>query len=217
MPAVDTVFAPHAENDLTAPPPALVADGDRPTREPQVAAELRQSFCAELRRARERKGVSLDHIARATKVSGLLFAELEQCDVSRWPTGIYRRSFFRDYVGFTGLPIESTTSEFVRLFPEEDQAAPRPASPGPLRLELASDAWVQPSMTRSRAAAIDAAIVLLATALAVWAFAIGAGTAIGVVALGYHLIATALLGCSPGTWLTQHRSQSGRWWSRSSR
>lgn len=216
MPAADTVFAEHTEDELTTRSPE-VAEHARPAKKPEVAAELRQAFCAELRRARERRGIDLDDIARATKVSGLLFAGLEQCDLSRWPTGIYRRSFFRDYVAFTGLPVESTTSEFVRLFPEEvSQAAARGTLvPGPLRLELAPVAWVQPSFSRSWAAAVDAGIVLLATALAVWALAVSPWTAVAVVALAYHLGATALLGCSPGTWLFQH--QIGRWSSRFSR
>jgi len=219
MPAADTVFAEHAEDEIPAGNSEIVASPERPAREPKAASELRQTFCAELRRARERKGISLDHIAKATKVSGLLFAELEQCDLSRWPTGIYRRSFFRDYVGFTGLPVESTTSEFVRLFPEElSQPSSRGAfAPGPLRLELAAGAWVQPSATRSRAVAIDAAVVLLATALAVWALAVSPWSTVAVVALAYHLVATLLLGCSPGTWILQHRGQFGRWSSRFSR
>jgi transcriptional regulator with XRE-family HTH domain len=218
MPAVDTVFAEHVDNELPATSPEIVADSGRPTHGPEVAGQLRHTFCAELRRARERKGISLDHIAQTTKVSGLLFAELEQCDLSRWPSGIYRRSFFRDYVTFTGLPVESTTSEFVRLFPEEiGQASARGVAPGPLRLELAPAAWIQPSLSRSRAAVIDATVVLLATALAVWALAVSPWSAVAVVALSYHLVATVLLGCSPGTWLTLHRGQLTRWSSRLSR
>lgn len=219
MPVADTVFAEHGENEIPPGSAEIAADRARSAREPEPAGELRQTFCAELRRARERKGVGLDHIAKATKVSGLLFAELEQGDVSRWPTGIYRRSFFRDYVAFTGLPVESTTSEFVRLFPEElNQPSTRGSfTPGPLRLELAAATWVQPSAARSRAAAIDAVVVLLATALAVWALTVSPWSAVAVVALAYYLVGTLLLGCSPGTWVLQHRGQFGRWSSRLSR
>jgi hypothetical protein len=60
-------------------------------------------------------------------------------------------------------------------------------------------------------------VVLLATALAVWALAVSPWTAVAVVALAYHLVATALLGCSPGTWAVQHRGRIGRWSPRLSR
>ena len=48
-----------------------------------------------------------------------MFAALERGDLKRWPKGLFRRSFFRDYVRMIGLPVAETTDEFVRLFPDD--------------------------------------------------------------------------------------------------
>ena len=51
------------------------------------------AFGPNLRRIRIQRGVSLEQIALATKVSAALWAGLERNDLSRWPTGIYARGF----------------------------------------------------------------------------------------------------------------------------
>ena len=96
--------------------------------------------------------ISLQAISETTKVSEGLFADLERCDVSRWPTGIYRRAFFRDYVELVGLPGDSTVSEFVRLFPEDLEEETRELHvPGPLRMTLAPPFWRQLSPVHAMA------------------------------------------------------------------
>jgi hypothetical protein len=55
----------------------------------------RAAFGTELRRARERRGLTLEAIAEQTKVSAGHFAGLERADLSRWPSGIFRRAFVR--------------------------------------------------------------------------------------------------------------------------
>jgi cytoskeletal protein RodZ len=80
-------------------------------------------FCARVKEARERRGVSLAAISEATKVASSLFDAFERGDVSRWPKGIYRRAYFRDYVTAIGLPPETTVREFLRHFPDEDEFA----------------------------------------------------------------------------------------------
>ena len=83
-----------------------------PAAERELAAfELRHAFAAQLKAARERRGMSLHMISEITKVSETLFYDLERCDVSRWPTGIYRRAFFREYAALIGMPGEATVSE----------------------------------------------------------------------------------------------------------
>ena len=63
-----------------------------------LSTNTRQEFCLALKTARERKGITLTEIAHATKISAYLFASLERNDLRRWPKGLFRRSFFRDYV-----------------------------------------------------------------------------------------------------------------------
>lgn len=84
-----------------------------------LPTDSRHDFCLALKAARERKGISLDEIEKATKIPAYMFAALERCDLQRWPTGIFRRSFFRDYVKMIGVPVTEACAAFVQLFVEE--------------------------------------------------------------------------------------------------
>lgn len=85
-----------------------------------------EEFCDALRELRERQRITLDTIAEATKIPAYLFEGLEHNDLRRWPSGLFRRSFFRDYAQAIGLPVAEACAEFVRFFPE---AEPPPAVP----------------------------------------------------------------------------------------
>jgi hypothetical protein len=89
----------------------------------------REEFCLALKAARERKGITLDEIEKTTKIPAFMFAALERCDLSRWPKGFFRRSFFRDYVQMLSLPVSEACAQFVRLFPDDDGVAPVEAAP----------------------------------------------------------------------------------------
>ena len=81
------------------------------------------SFGWRLRLSRERLGISLEAIAASTKINKSLLADLERDDVSKWPGGIYRRAFVREYAAAIGLPAEEVVAEFNELFPEEGTPA----------------------------------------------------------------------------------------------
>ena len=51
-----------------------------------------------------------------------MFAALERGDLRRWPKGLFRRSFFQDYVRMIGVPVAEACAEFVRLFPDHEGA-----------------------------------------------------------------------------------------------
>jgi transcriptional regulator with XRE-family HTH domain len=85
----------------------------------------RQTFGPRLRRERERRGITLDTIAAATKVSADLWDGLERNDFSRWPAGIFARAFVRDYARAVGLDADEIVDEFCRLFPIGDRRAAR--------------------------------------------------------------------------------------------
>jgi transcriptional regulator with XRE-family HTH domain len=93
----------------------------------------REAFGFELRRVRERRGLTLDEVCERTKVSISLFSELERGDISHWPSGIFRRAFIRGYAGAVGLDAETLVARFGRLFPDPGDGqkstlkAPRPA------------------------------------------------------------------------------------------
>jgi hypothetical protein len=84
----------------------------------------RSSFGPELRRAREARGLTLEEIAETTKVNVALYRGLENNDLSRWPSGLFRRAFVRSYAEAVGLDPEETCRRFVRLFPEDGDVVP---------------------------------------------------------------------------------------------
>ena len=103
------MFAP--ESDKIAPEaPGPTARADEPV-----------SFGARLRAERERREISIASIAHKTKILGALLEGLENDDVSRWPTGFYRRAFFRAYVVAIGLDPEPAIREFTERFPEAEE------------------------------------------------------------------------------------------------
>ena len=63
-------------------------------------------FGARLRNERERRRITLSSIAANTKINVSLLQGLEGGDVSRWPSGIFRRSFIRAYANAVGLQAE---------------------------------------------------------------------------------------------------------------
>jgi transcriptional regulator with XRE-family HTH domain len=173
-----------------------------------VIAE-RDDFGPRLRLERERRGITLDHIAAATKISRPLLVALERSDVSRWPLGIFRRSFIRAYAEAVGLDPVATAAEFARLFPEpgappaEAVARPEPGPAAPLRLTLESERvprTVAVPLRRAALAAADACLVLLASVVAAWAVDASLWSALGVVALVYYTGTLALVGSSPAAW-----------------
>lgn len=147
----------------------------------------RLAFCAKLRAARERRGIPLTSIAATTKVSVSHLAALERNDLSRWPTGIYRRAWIRGYAAAVGLPVDATTDEFLVAF---DPTPPRAADAvsessttpeAPLRLMLAP--VPVPPWSRLRSHALDIIVAVLLAILVAWATESSAWVVIGVLAL----------------------------------
>jgi transcriptional regulator with XRE-family HTH domain len=81
----------------------------------------KQGFGARLRRERERRHISLEQLAHETKVGADLWNGLERGDLSRWPAGIFARSFVRAYAMRVGLNASDVVDEFCRLYPLADR------------------------------------------------------------------------------------------------
>lgn len=157
-------------------------------------------FGAKLRAQRESRGITLDALAASMKIQRSLLADLEQNDLSRWPHGIYRRAFIRQYAMLVGLPPEGVLQQFYGLFPEPREPQRRLAAPAAdsseLRLTL-EDGW---SLRRWAASSrvVDVVgmlgfvlatggVLALMTGLAFW-------TVSGVVALIWYPLASAVYG-----------------------
>src|SRR5262245_45321628 len=100
--------------------------------------EPKGTFGPRLRQERERRQISLASIAANTKISQALLEGLERDDVSKWPSGIFRRAFVRSYAKAVGLDADEIVKEFAERFPEpglpfeEVPGETVPASPPPV-------------------------------------------------------------------------------------
>ena len=81
-------------------------------------------FGGTLRSARERKGISLRHIANATKISMGALESLEKNDFKRLPGGIFSRSFVRAYAEEVGLDPDQTVADFLKEAGESFEPPP---------------------------------------------------------------------------------------------
>lgn len=177
--------------------------------------DSRQEFCLALKATRERKGITLAQIANTTKIPAYMFAALERNDLRRWPKGLFRRSFFRDYARMIGLQPAEACAEFTRLFPDDPAAElAKAAAAGDdadqeSSLRLAFDtAWHGPrtsALSRLLAVLIDAGIVTLVAAAIVWMAGREWATTAAIVALAYFSLATAIFGESPAKWALARR------------
>ena len=154
----------------------------------------RRAFGDRARRQRERRGVSLEAIAQATKVPASLFAGLERGDCSRWPGGVYSRAYVRAYAEAIGLDpdeaVEDFTAAFVEIvFPDAQGRPParRAAAPA-LRLSMDDQPEVRHGQVLRRVA-LAGADAILASVLAWLAHILlgtGLWTTVGL-ALGFQV------------------------------
>jgi Helix-turn-helix domain len=177
-----------------------------------------ESFGRRLRRERERRQIALGSIADNSKIKVSLFEELERDDVSRWPSGVFRRAFIRAYADAVGLDPDATTREFLAYFPDPNDpdraAAPAGSASAALRLTLAdtgsafsSGRLLTSARSRCIAIACDAAIVL--TLGLTMYFVLGTVWMPLCLALaGYYAGGILLLGNTPGVCLC---ASNGRW------
>lgn len=175
-----------------------------------------ESFGARLRRERERRQIALSSIAANTKISLGLLQALERDDLSRWPSGIFRRAFIRAYAEAAGLDPVAIAHEFLERYPDApDDSRRQPASRGtPLRLTLGDDHlsfleaqvlshWRQRCVASVWDFSVTLAIGLLAFLIcgAFWVpFAVGM--------ICYHAGGGLVLGNTPGAFLFGQRNAS---------
>jgi transcriptional regulator with XRE-family HTH domain len=180
-----------------------------------------ETFGGRLRRERERRQIALSSISANTKISASYFEALERNELSRWPTGIFRRAFNRAYAAGIGLDPDTIAREFQERFPDPSERTPMvvgeaPATPHTappasaprsdtvLRLTLADAGtpFVRGRLLaemRSRCAAVgcDAAMTLVVAAL-MYVVVGSFWMPLGVFALLYELGGILILGNTPG-------------------
>lgn len=92
-----------------------------------------ESFGDRLRQERERRGIPLEEVARAAKVSPHLLEALERDDLASLPGGPFNKGFVRAYARFIGLDPETTVAAYARV--EETQGLRTPDADKELRRE----------------------------------------------------------------------------------
>ena len=183
----------------------------------------RDEFGPHLRSARLQRGLTVAQITRATNVSAELWEGLERNDLSRWPGGIFARSYVRAYALQVGLDPEQTVDEFCRCFPAGDRRAGRVVreqaallghdtswqddlahvdadrrAAEPAELNRPPAIFVRGA--RPVAAIGDCAAVLLLATIAALALHARWTTAAAVIAIGYHAFSLLGLGATPAVW-----------------
>ena len=217
----------RAADAAPEPPPANEPRlGSGPELEPSVFPDPDESFGARMRAVRERRRISIASIAESTKILGALLEGLENDDVSRWPTGLYRRAFMRAYATAIGLEPEPIVREFIARFPDPEDtpgsgsaavvAAPLPGTRAVLRLTLAEPGGtfaagdlVHEIRRRLVAVVADAAVLGgIAGGLYLVGGSFWAPLAVAVVA--YYFGSILLLGNTPGVCLVASRTAETR-------
>jgi hypothetical protein len=128
-----------------------------------------ESLGARLRRQREEQNIALVTIAEQTKIKASLLEALERDDVSRWPSGIFRRAYVRAYADAIGLNPDDVLREFLEKYPDPaDDVDPlaaiatsdsSPAAGGPpTRFHYLVDS-ARASLSRVRRSSVSAAPV----------------------------------------------------------
>ncbi|MGZ4787467.1 MAG: RodZ domain-containing protein [Terriglobales bacterium] len=80
------------------------------------------SFGDRLRREREMRGISLEEIATATKISSRNLRALEEEKFNQLPGGIFNKGFVRAYAKFLGIDEEQMVAEYVSASSETEAA-----------------------------------------------------------------------------------------------
>ena len=202
---------------------------------PATAARIRatdESFGSRLRRERERRQIPLASIAENTKIAVSHFEDLERDNVSRWPSGIFRKNFIRAYAKAVGLDIDETTREFLERFPDPNEPPPAeeavaqvaavrtaasPSAPKPAVRITVADAppafiagAVAASMrSRITAVACDAAVVGT-IGLVVYAVMGSLWMPLCVALVAYYGGGILLLGNTPGVCFVAATEQAGQ-------
>src|SRR5688572_23902726 len=73
------------------------------------------NFGASFKKARESKGISLDQIAKETRISTRFLAAIEDEEFELLPGGIFNRGFVRTFAERVGLEPDQAVADYERL------------------------------------------------------------------------------------------------------
>ena len=73
-----------------------------------------------LQKERIRKGLTIEDVAKATKIRPEFLRAIEEGAYKKLPSSAYIQGFIRNYTAFLGLPIKETIAVFKREFDERE-------------------------------------------------------------------------------------------------
>ena len=85
-----------------------------------------------LREARERRGLELNEIERATRIRSRYLRALEEEQFGRLPGRAYAKGFLRTYADYLGLDADRFVDELASRLPPDDEETPLQPKPYPL-------------------------------------------------------------------------------------
>lgn len=133
------------------------------------------SLGADLKRERELRGISLEEIARETKIRASLLGYIEADRFDRLPAGVFRRSFVRSYARYLGIDENKTVREWLLAEDRLDSGGQRSRVAQTPRPSLV--ARMKTRAAGAKSAAILPSVVALLGALAIFYFVeVGART-----------------------------------------
>lgn len=133
------------------------------------------SLGADLKRERELRGITLEEIARETKIRTSMLGYIEDDRLDRLPAGVFRQSFVRSYARYLGIDEDEPVRECLRVEDRLQSAGdssraaqtPRPSLGARLKTRAAG----------AKSAAVFPSVVALLGALAIFYFVeVGART-----------------------------------------
>ena len=193
---------------------------------PTTSDHTSMSFGARMRQERERRKISIAEIAESTKILGALLEGLENDDVSRWPTGFYRRAFIRAYATAIGVDADATLKEFLERYPDPEEKSQTMVDKSVVKAEAhrgssvrvaapPAGAWfsegplVRGIGLRCFAAAVDL-FVLAVMGVALYAVLGMFWAPMCLATAAYYSVSILLLGNTPGVCLFADPAKRGR-------
>src|SRR5262245_37652256 len=97
------------------------------------------NFGASLKKARESKGITLEQIAKETRISTRFLTAIENEEFEQLPGGIFNKGFVRAFAVHVGLDGDQAVADYERLVgapePVVPDAVPAPAEDKPSKAE----------------------------------------------------------------------------------
>ena len=139
----------------------------------QAEWEWMESFSDDLRRQRERQGVSLEAISQITKVSYRHLQELEAGDFGSLPGGVFRKGILRGYLSALHLEPAPWVTRFELCLAELERPAETPETLARFAENISRNRPETPPADSNRWPGVVAMLLLLLVfGWCVWRFAL---------------------------------------------